>query len=67
MKDTPISVDVPGNSVQDRSTLTADHRDPTPRIKSGALLGAAGELVIEHGGRDYKLRITQNGKLILTA
>ncbi len=25
------------------------------------------ELVIEHHGRDYRLRITQNGKLILTA
>jgi hemin uptake protein HemP len=38
-----------------------------PRIASADLLGARGELVIEHQGREYRLRLTQNGKLILTA
>lgn len=42
-------------------------KPPTRRTSSRALLGEAGELVIEHEGRDYRLRITQNGKLILTA
>ena len=42
-------------------------KPPTPRTSSRLLLGEAGELVIEHEGRDYRLRITQNGKLILTA
>lgn len=37
------------------------------RIASEALLGAARELVIVHNGREYRLRLTQNGKLILTA
>jgi hemin uptake protein HemP len=37
------------------------------QVKSEALLGPAGELVIEHAGREYRLRVTQNGKLILTA
>jgi Hemin uptake protein len=37
------------------------------RVSSQALLGSSGELVIEHGGREYRLRVTQNGKLILTA
>ncbi len=37
------------------------------RVSSGELLGANGELIIEHQGREYRLRITQNGKLILTA
>lgn len=37
------------------------------RISSEMLLGPSGELVIVHGGREYRLRITQNGKLILTA
>lgn len=37
------------------------------RICSEDLLGAHGELLIEHRGRAYRLRITQNGKLILTA
>lgn len=38
-----------------------------PRTSSRALLGEGGELVIEHEGREYRLRITQNRKLILTA
>ena len=37
------------------------------RIDSARLLGRARELVILHAGREYRLRITQNGKLILTA
>jgi hemin uptake protein HemP len=37
------------------------------RVISQQLLGARGELIIEHEGRDYRLRLTQNGKLILTA
>jgi hemin uptake protein HemP len=37
------------------------------RIPSEALLGAGREVVIVHGGREYRLRLTQNGKLILTA
>jgi hemin uptake protein HemP len=40
---------------------------PAPRITSKILLGAARELIIEHDGRDYRLRLTQQGKLILTA
>ena len=43
---------------------------PTPapqKLRSEALFGATRELVISHNGRDYRLRITQNGKLILTA
>jgi hemin uptake protein HemP len=37
------------------------------RVSSDALLGPGRELVIVHGNREYRLRITQNGKLILTA
>lgn len=37
------------------------------RISSQALLGQNRELVIVHSGREYRLRLTQNGKLILTA
>jgi hemin uptake protein HemP len=37
------------------------------RIASHELLGQRGELVIEHNGREYRLRRTQTGKLILTA
>ena len=37
------------------------------RVTSNELLGGAVEIIIEHQGRDYRLRLTQNGKLILTA
>ncbi|HEY5896103.1 MAG TPA: hemin uptake protein HemP [Burkholderiales bacterium] len=37
------------------------------KVPSETLLGFRRELVITHNGRDYKLRVTQNGKLILTA
>lgn len=37
------------------------------KVPSQALLGTRRELVITHNGREYRLRITQNGKLILTA
>jgi hemin uptake protein HemP len=40
---------------------------PPRRVRSDQLLGGANELVIEHQGREYRLRVTQNGKLILTA
>lgn len=41
---------------------------PTPsKVPSEMLLGARKELVITHNGREYRLRVTQNGKLILTA
>ena len=40
---------------------------PPQRVPSDALLGEAKELVIVHNGREYHLRMTQNGKLILTA
>jgi hemin uptake protein HemP len=36
-------------------------------IASHDLLGDAKEIVIKHGGREYRLRVTQSGKLILTA
>jgi hemin uptake protein HemP len=37
------------------------------RVRSEALLGERRELVIVHNGREYRLRLTQNDKLILTA
>ena len=37
------------------------------RVRSDALLAEARELIIEHAGRDYRLRVTASGKLILTA
>ena len=41
--------------------------EPQKRVSSHALLGEGRELVILHNGREYRLRLTQSGKLILTA
>jgi hemin uptake protein HemP len=37
-----------------------------PRLHSAELLGTAREVVIEHAGEEYRLRLTRQGKLILT-
>lgn len=37
------------------------------RFTTGDLFNGAREIVIEHNGREYRLRITQQGKLLLTA
>jgi hemin uptake protein HemP len=53
---------------------STSNQEPVPaisfqgeRVMSKKLLGERGELIIEHDGREYRLRRTQNGKLILTA
>jgi hemin uptake protein HemP len=51
-----------GNQGQDVSVYPQ-----SDRVLSQQLLGKKGELIIEHEGREYRLRRTQNGKLILTA
>jgi len=45
----------------------SDEHWPPARIPSSSLLGPRGEVVILHNGREYRLRQTQSGKLILTA
>lgn len=37
------------------------------RFNTGDLFNGAREIVIDHNGREYRLRITQQGKLLLTA
>ena len=37
------------------------------RVRSEELLGREREILILHNGREYRLRLTQSGKLILTA
>ncbi|MGA8053791.1 MAG: hemin uptake protein HemP [Burkholderiales bacterium] len=43
------------------------HATPPRRLTSAELLGDRCEVIIEHAGRDYRLRLTKNGRLILTA
>jgi hemin uptake protein HemP len=45
---------------------TAQSPPPVPRFESRTLFGTARELVIEHAGHDYRLRVTRQNKLILT-
>ncbi|MEW6647601.1 MAG: hemin uptake protein HemP [Pseudomonadota bacterium] len=40
--------------------------DGRRRLDSIALLGCGNELIIAHGGEEYRLRLTRQGKLILT-
>ncbi len=40
-------------------------REPRRRIQSGELLAGAEEVLIEHEGQTYRLRLTRRGKLIL--
>lgn len=49
------------------NAASAASHTPIRAVSSEELLGARGELHIEHQGRQYRLRRTQNGKLILTA
>ena len=44
----------------------AQDRPQPIRIQVANLLGGAREAILEHGDQDYRLRITANGKLILT-
>lgn len=37
------------------------------RLCSTELFEGNDQLIIEHAGREYRLRVTSNGKLILTA
>ncbi len=37
-----------------------------PRVHSADLFGSAHEVLIEHAGEEYRLRLTRQGKLILT-
>jgi hemin uptake protein HemP len=45
----------------------AETRAPNlPRLRSTDLLSGQREAIIEHGQEQYRLRLTSNGKLILT-
>jgi hemin uptake protein HemP len=57
---------LPGPEVADLTRIKPEAGGPR-KILSELLLGSAREVVILHNGREYRLRVTQNGKLILTA
>jgi hemin uptake protein HemP len=49
-----------------RDTQAAEAAQRLPRVDSAALLGERKRMVIRHGDREYLLRCTRRGKLILT-
>jgi hemin uptake protein HemP len=49
-----------------RCVPVAPRSTPNVRIASEQLLAGTREVIIEHGGQEYRLRRTQNDKLILT-
>ena len=51
----------------ERKPRVGEPQKAPQKVASAALLGANRELVIVHNGREYRLRLTQNDKLILTA
>jgi len=58
----------PDPPIPPRDAIASNGQGTGPeRVESARLLGGARELVILHAGREYRLRVTQNGKLILTA
>jgi hemin uptake protein HemP len=45
---------------------SAETRESKVRVIVAELLQGGREAILEHDGQDYRLRITANGKLILT-
>lgn len=45
---------------------STSQRSAIRRIDSSELLGQGQQLIIDHNGQNYRLRITSNGKLLLT-
>ena len=52
--------------VKDESEASPERGAKPRRLKVSELLGGEREAILEHGGQDYRLRITASGKLILT-
>lgn len=49
-----------------RLSLKSRSTTPVRRVSSQSLLAGERELVIQHQGNEYHLRLTRNDKLILT-
>jgi hemin uptake protein HemP len=58
-----MSPDDPSNTNNRPPTSSAGR---PRRLKVSELLAGDREAILEHDGQDYRLRITANGKLILT-
>lgn len=57
----------PADPQPSASGSTPAKRASIRRVSSRELLAGDQEIIIVHAGREYRLRVTSNGKLILTA
>ena len=59
-----MAEDVPGRQNQPERARSVG---PQPlSVDAATLFGGSREIIIVHNGERYRLRVTQNGKLILT-
>jgi hemin uptake protein HemP len=58
-----VSCDIPAAAAREPRRLAVQ---PVPRIAVEALLAGGKEAILLHDGTEYRLRLTSNGKLILT-
>lgn len=49
-----------------RIVVCSDDKNGLSRLDATQLLGHEGKVVLEYGTEEYMLRITRNGKLIMT-
>jgi len=61
----PLSEPIASATIEPCTNMSAT-LVPKLRLHSKELLGSAHEIVIEHAGDEYRLRLTRQGKLILT-
>jgi len=61
-----LSHAMPSRSIQRPASLPATSPLKARRVSSHTLLEGERELVIQHQGSEYHLRLTRNDKLILT-
>ena len=54
------------NASQSNRSIPSASPNGAQRIDSHRLLAGGRELVIDHAGQEYRLRLTRNDKLILT-
>jgi len=77
MKSAPAALathSITESALPEEVAVNSDSRHAVPlrakpgvrHLNSGDLLAGAREILIEHGGVCYRLRVTQNDKLILT-
>ncbi len=64
MKEKQVIFDDQRSGVSGPASMTSV--DKKPRIESSHLFQGEREIVIVHQAKEYSLRITRNGKLILT-